>query len=369
MKHNISVILILIFTLLFACGCQQNGFELSSGGNTAFSYSKDIFAMNTFMTVKAYGPEAEDAVNKCTSLLSELDSQLSATKVNSKIYKVNNRTDNGVLDAPANIIAGSLKLSELTEGTFDITVYPLVKAWGFTTGTYRVPDDSEVTELLGHIGYKKMSLTPDYAAGVYRVNFDDDIMQIDLGAIARGYAGDRIKELLLSKGITSAYCDLGGTMLLMGTDNSSLYGTTGSGEYREETSWNVSIKDPKDPTSTVGTLLVKDKFISNSNIHEQSFESDGKVYGHIIDPFTGYPADSGLSSVTVVSEKGAESDVLSTALCVMGFERARKFWADKVLDFEAVFITDDGRILVTEGIAEDYKASPGKKFSIVKNTD
>ena len=173
-------------------------------------------------------------------------------------------------------------------------------------------------------------------------------MMIDAGAIAKGYASDAVADIFRSYGITSGLISLGGNVCAFGSK------TDGS-------DWNIAIQDPSspsDPNAYAGIIRCSDAFLITSGSYQRYFTENGKRYCHIIDPSTGYPADNGLSSVTVVSSSGTEGDALSTALYVMGLERASEFWRNCTdLSFEAVFITQEGKIYVTEGIADDFESS------------
>ncbi len=181
-----------------------------------------------------------------------------------------------------------------------------------------------------------------------KVTFADEQMMIDAGAIAKGYASDAVADIFHSYGITSGLISLGGNVCAFGSK------TDGS-------DWNIAIQDPSspsDPNAYAGIIRCSDAFLITSGSYQRYFTENGKRYCHIIDPSTGYPADNGLSSVTVVSSSGTEGDALSTALYVMGLERASEFWRNCTdLSFEAVFITQEGKIYVTEGIADDFESS------------
>ena len=166
-------------------------------------------------------------------------------------------------------------------------------------------------------------------------------MKIDLGGIAKGYTSARIRDIFKKNGIESGLVNLGGNVQALGTK------TDGN-------NWRVAVQSPDDTEDYLGVLSIRDKAVITSGGYERYFEQDGVTYHHIIDPKTGYPAESGLSSVTIVSDDGTLADGLSTALFIMGKDKAESFWRAHSDKFEAVLVTDDGTIYVTEGLKGSF---------------
>lgn len=332
-----------------SAGAQPDGGLSSADGellqgvgthNEDGSFSQDVFAMDTYMNLKAYGDGAETAVKEAASKLYALDQELSVTNPDSDIAKLNSRSSSTVSEETFDILKQSEKFSRITGGSFDITVYPVVRAWGFTTQEYRVPEDSEIADLLTHVGYDRITLNDADCS----VTFGDDSMELDTGAIAKGYAAQTVHDIMVKNGVTSAIISLGGTVCALGSKENG-------------NDWAVGIADPFDTSTTIATIKVSDKFLVTSGSYERFFERDGKTYHHIIDPFAGKPADSGLASVTIVSEDGTASDALSTALFVMGADMGSDFWRScKDVDFEVVFVTTDNEIIATEGLKDRISA-------------
>ena len=224
---------------------------------------------------------------------------------------------------------------------FDPTLAPMLDAWGFTKDERRVPSADELKELLSHTGCGKVAL--EKTADGWTVTLLDGA-QLDLGGIAKGYAADLLRAQLEKEGVTSATLDLGGDVFVMGrkTDGSD---------------WRIAVKDPADTESYLGIVSAADKFIVTSGVYERYFEENGVRYHHILDPKTGCPAESGLVSVTVLCENGAWADALSTACFVLGPDGAlalRDDLADQGTDFELILVTDDGRVLYTDGLADAF---------------
>ena len=165
-------------------------------------------------------------------------------------------------------------------------------------------------------------------------------MAVDLGGVAKGYTSDAVTELLKKEGVTSGIISLGGNISAIGTKP-------------DEKKWKVAVENPLDVNDYVGILEVEDCSVITSGGYQRFFEENGKRYHHIIDSNTGYPADKGLLSVTIISNDGAKADGLSTALFVMGFDEAVKIWRNSD-DFEVVFVTEDGKVIATEGAASIF---------------
>ena len=227
----------------------------------------------------------------------------------------------------------SLRISDLTNGALDCTMYPVLTAWGFTTSNYNIPTDTELANLLKNTGYEKVNLDGNSIA------IPED-MQIDLGAVGKGDTGDRIVDILQENGIESALLDLGGNIQTIGTKP-------------DGTQWKLGLRSPFDEGS-FATLEVSDCAVITSGGYERYFVGDdGETYWHILDPATGKPAHSGLVSVTIVGKEGRLCDALSTSLFVMGLDKAKELWEQRD-DFEMVLVSEEGVIYLTEGLEENF---------------
>ena len=214
------------------------------------------------------------------------------------------------------------------------------------SGEYRIPDNEEIKELLLHTGIENININEDNS-----VVFAQQGMGIDLGGIGKGYAGQRVHDILAENGVSSALMELGGNICLLGTKpDGSL--------------WRVAIMSPFDTSDRVGVIEAKDVSIVTSGGYQRYFEEDGTTYHHIIDPSTGFPADSGLMSVTIVCSDGLLADALSTALFVMGEDEACRFWRENG-GFEMLLVTDDGRIVISSGIEDSFQPEDGYTTEVV----
>ncbi len=308
--------------------------------------SKDIFAMDTYMTVTAYGKNAENGVNKAVDEINRLETVLSAEKQESDIYKLN-ETGSGTLSADTkNIVSKALEINKTTNGAFDISIYPLMVKWGFTTQKYNVPSKNEISKLLKDVDSSKIIF--DEKSGNIKLK---ENMKIDLGGIAKGYTSNRVMQIFKECGVKSGLVSLGGNVQALGTKT-------------DGTAWQIAIENPDKSSDYIGVVSVKDKAVITSGGYERYFEKNGKTYHHILDPETGYPAESGLKSVTIVSDDGTLADALSTSLFVMGKEKALDYWREHKNEFDTVLVEDNGDITITGGLEKIFKSN--FKFDTVK---
>ena len=309
-----------------------------------------VIAMDTVMIFTTYGEKSTHADYLSEDEARRLESLLSRTDSGSVVYQLNHAGGLGldVGEEVCGLMAAAEEYTMATDGAFDITIAPVASAWGFTEEKNRVPSQAELDELLTLVGPEHITLADDAAALTPGT-------QIDLGGIAKGYASDRMAEILKENNIPRATMSLGGNVLAWG-------------DRPDGSPWRVGIQDPKDPNNAnafAGMLELTDAFAVTSGSYQRFFEENGKIYHHIIDPATGYPAENGLTSVTVVADcdhdavdgkpgAGTMCDALSTALFVMGEEKALDFWRSGVYDFDMVLVTEDGRVVITDGIAGEF---------------
>jgi len=329
----------LILLLALLCGC---GAEKDSAAAQELS-SIDIFAMDTFMNIRACGA-SDELLGEAARAVFELESLVSTTDSGSEIYALNRDGSAQLSERPAYILTRALELCELTGGALDISVYPIVRAWGFTAEEYRVPDSGEIAELLESVDYTRIELSADGAVSL------PEGMEIDLGSVAKGYTGDMLARMLSDAGIESAIFDLGGNIHTVGSKP-------------DGSDWRVAIQNPQGG-GIIGVVEVSDKAVVTSGGYERCFEdSDGNVWWHIMDPETGYPANSGLISVTVITDEGIYGDALSTALFIMGEEAAVEFWREQ-RNFEMALIDGGGNLLITPALEEAFTLSAGQSYAL-----
>ena len=323
-------------------------FLLSGCAGSDSKLTKTVLAMDTVMTLTIYGG-TEQHLEEAGQLIKELDDKLSATNDASETNRINSSGGIAaeVSDKMLYLTKQSIALGSSTNGALDVTLTPVIRAWGFLGGDYRVPDNAELESLLEKVDYSKIE------TGNGTVTLPKG-MEISFGAVAKGYAGDLLMELFSSQGIESAIVTLGGNVQALGLKP-------------DGSKWNVAVQDPFSD-GTLGMLQVDDKAVVTSGGYERYFEQDGETYWHIIDPATGRPANSGLVSVTIVCDSGVTADGLSTALFVMGLEEAIEYWKTNG-GFDAVLVTDDGSVYVTKGIADSIELAEGYEKLIINKTE
>ena len=327
--------------------CAAAAMMLCSCGSSE-KHQGSVFAMDTYMSLTAYGSSAEEGIKKASEKLNELDKLWSATESGSEIFAVNSSEGKpvSVSDETASVISFAKEMSSQTGGAFDITVYPIVEAWGFTTGEHSVPSEERLNELLEAVGSDKITVSGSeitLPAG----------SKLDLGAVAKGRAGDICVDLMKKCGVTSAVLDLGGNIRTLGTKP-------------DGSKWKIGLRDPFSE-GIYATLDVGETNIVTSGAYERFFEQDGKTYHHIIEPNTGRPAESGIASATVIGSEGRLCDALSTSLFVLGAEGAEQLYRSSH-DFDYILVTDSGEVIMSEGVSGLITFEPGfgEKVSVVK---
>ena len=327
MKRLLSLLLIAVLLL---SGCSVNPETLS------------FESMDTFMQVSLYGDKktAEAVQNE----ILRLEALFNANDPDSKVSELNQSgfvEDEDVFK----VLEGALKVSQSTDGALDPSVYPLVEEWGFISRDFHIPDKSTIDELLQHVDYTQIALN-------FNRTYIPEKMKLDLGAVAKGYAADRAKEILAEKEVKSAILNLGGTVAAVGTKP-------------DGSDWKVGISDPESTGGYFATVTLRDKIVATSGSYERFFEQDGKRYCHILDPKTGMSADSGVVSVSIISDNGLYCDALSTALFVMGAEKAQAYWKNQqdLPPFDYILLDDTGKVYVTAGV--ELTLTDKEKYEVV----
>ncbi|MBE6872475.1 MAG: FAD:protein FMN transferase [Ruminococcus albus] len=344
---EISRVLPMLMCLTLLTSCASDKAVSSTAADPNAKSSGSIFAMDTYITVTAYGENGDAGISAAKDEISRLEKMWSVTDENSEIYAVDHAgsAEMSISDETAELIEFALDMHERTGGALDISLYPVLCAWGFTTGEYRVPDDDEIEGLLARTGVEKIKLSGN------NITLPDG-MEIDLGAVAKGCAGDKAAAALKESGVECALLDLGGNIQTVGE-------TKPDGKK-----WKIGIRDPYGEGS-VATLEIGESAVITSGGYERYFEEDGVVYKHILDPKTGRPAESGLVSATAIGKEGRYCDSLSTSLYVLGAEGAEKLWRESG-DFDMVLIAEDGSFIITEGIEDSFALTVPAEMKVLK---
>lgn len=340
--------LILCSAVLSGCSAQTK-----SGENTAADSREPISAteikLNTVVTVTIYDSQDRDLLTKCMNLCDKYEKVFSRTSADSELYKLNHRkltpvegTEDTyqVSDDLAELISEGLDYSELSKGAFDIAIEPLTSLWDFTAEDPQVPEDSLIQAALPKCDYHNISVDKDKN----EITLKTDDTAIELGAIAKGYIADRLKDYLISQNVKSAIINLGGNVLCIGgkPDNSA---------------FKIGIQKPfADRSETIAVMDIRDKSVVSSGIYERCFEQDGILYHHLLNPKTGYPYDNGLIAVTIISDKSVDGDALSTTCFALGLEDGMKL-AESLDDVQAFFVTSDYEIHYTKDFRKKIKVT------------
>lgn len=302
-----------------------------------------MYALDTIINITVYDgnkqavKEAENEIKRLEELFSiSSDGDISCL----------NKSENGaeVSTQTADLLKKALKISNDTDGAFDITVYPAMHLWGFDSSNYYVPSDKELKEIKKLINYKAVSIDGNY------VSFSPN-MKLDLGAIAKGYIADRVCEILKENSVKSAIIDLGGNIRTVGLKNSK--------------NWTIGIKSPQiDSSDVFAKVNVGEINAVTSGAYQRYFEKDSVIYHHILDPLTAKPANTDISSVTVFDQDGAMCDAYSTAMFVMGTKKAINFAKQKGVDV-AILDKDMQKLYVTENINKNISVNKDIELIVI----
>lgn len=306
------------------------------------AFKKEIFSMDTVMSLTAYGKNGEAGLSAAENVINSMDTMLDPENDGSTVYALNNARGAAVPVSPqiADMLKTARTVYDRTDGALDLSIYPLVKLWGFVDEQYYVPTADEISAELKKLCFDKVDVLD--ADGAQSVTMPAGA-QISFGAVAKGCASDNAIAAMKAAGVTSAIMSLGGNVQTLGLKP-------------DGSNWNVAIQDPDNTGGYVGIVSVGETAVITSGNYQRYFERDGVRYCHIIDPATGAPARSGLNSATIVCESGTMADCLSTAMFILGADKALDYWRTYG-GFEMILITDDHRIICTEGLADSFTLS------------
>lgn len=331
-------ILVIIICILF-CGCQIKNDMAEI----------QMFAMDTFIDLKAQGENGEKALLEAEKEINRLEKLFSPTIEQSEIFAINQYAAKQTVTVSKDtfdLIEKAKEYCNITEGAFDITIAPVVKAWGFTEEVKRVPSDEEIQQKLQLVDNNKLHIDKQNST----VYLENENMSIDLGGIAKGYASNKVNEILKKNGVSSAVISLGGNVSV-------------TGKRPDGTKWRIAVQDPMNSEGYVGILNVEDTSVITSGVYQRFFEQNGKKYHHIIDTKTGKPTQNGLLSVTIVCDNGAMADALSTSVMVAGLQKGSELWR-KLNNFGMIVITDSNEMYISEDIEDIFEVSDDVEYTI-----
>jgi thiamine biosynthesis lipoprotein len=308
-------------------------------------------AMGTVMTHKAFGLHAEESLAAVCQELARIEGLLSRFLPDSEISRVNRsagiRHEKVSLET-YEVLSQAVEFSRSAPGCFDVTIAPLVALWHTAVASLAPPAASSIEQVLSLVNDRDLALD----AGQMTAGLRHMGQAVDLGGIGKGYAGDRILKVLKAFGISSAYSNLGGNVVTLG--------------YKPDgTPWTIGIQHPRQENRLIGSVSVVNQTVVTSGDYQRYFtDRQGKRYHHILDPTTGHPAESGLISVSIVTDKSVVADPLSTMVFVVGPERGRTLLRNYP-GTEAILVDTELQVYVTQGLRTRFQADKGIGVTIL----
>ncbi|MCI7603187.1 MAG: FAD:protein FMN transferase [Blautia massiliensis] len=350
---------VLVCPMLLFTGCGNiTDADTSTTGNEPISISS--IKLNTAVQITIYDSQDKALLDDCLALCDKYELVFSRTNEKSELYKLNHRKDTSDKDPNtdrqttpypvsgtadtwhisedlASLLSEGLDITRESDGAFDIAIAPLTSLWDFTAEDPKVPDDAAIQKALPLCSSDGVTIDGQ------DITLPSDDIQFDVGAIAKGYIADRLKDFLVKKGVKSAIINLGGNVLCIGSKP-------------DGTPFKIGIQKPfADRNETEAVMDITGKSVVSSGIYERCFKQGGKLYHHILNPKTGYPYDNSLISVTIISDQSVDGDALSTTCFALGLEDGLKFAEKKGV--QAVFITEDYKLHYTDGFRDEIRVT------------
>ena len=327
---RLALLLLCASMLLGLCAC----------GETRMS-QRQVFAMDTVMTLTAYGKNAERALNQAASVIQSMNDMLDPDLETSTTYAINHAQGGNVSVSGqvAKMLSTAYTVYKQSGGALDLSIYPVIQRWGFDNGHYYVPTDEELWVDLSRKAYDQMVLTSFPSSGSFAVSFPAGT-EISFGAVAKGCAADNAVAAMRNVGVTSGIISLGGNVQTLGLKP-------------DGSSWNIAVQDPNNTASFLGVVNVGETAVVTSGTYQRFFMQNGKKYHHLINPETGRPINNTLLSATIVCEDGTLADCLSTAMFVLGESKALNYWRTYG-GFDMILVNKDNQVICTKGLIEKF---------------
>ncbi len=321
---------LIFFAAVLVCGC--------TGKPKTIRQTE--LALGTVCSVSLFDSSKQALLPASFSLISQLENKISKNIQESEISKLNRSAGDSpvVLSEPVfQLLTMAQKYSILSEGMFDVTIDPVVELWGIGTDHASVPGRASLEHALSLVDYRRIELDPVKSSAF----LPEKEQAVDLGAIAKGYIADQVKDLLVSGGADGGIIDLGGNILAFG-------------RKPDGSDFRIGIQDPFGGRgSAIGVVTMREGSLVTSGIYERFFEQDGKKYHHIFDVRTGFPVENNLAGVSVVTRESAAGDALSTAIFALGLDKGMAL-VEKTGDVEAIFITKDKEVYISSGLKDSF---------------
>lgn len=307
------------------------------GNNKKDYISREFYSLGILNQLKVSGRNANKAIDESIGKLCEIDEKMSVFKENSEISKINQyagKQAQKVSEDTYYVIEKAVKYCSLLKGSFDITIRPIVALWGIGKQEARVPTISEIKEKCKVVNYKDIVIDKNNSS----ILLKNEKQEIDVGGIAKGYAADEVRDIMIKNNIKSALINLGGNIFVIGSKD-------------DGTAWTVGIQNPfKKRGKFALNISVIKKSVVTSGSYERYFEVGGKKFHHIINPSTGYPSESDIISATIISDNSIDGDGLSTGVYIMGVQKAMKL-IEEIKGIDAIFITENKEVYITSGLS------------------
>ncbi|MGL4773072.1 MAG: FAD:protein FMN transferase [Clostridium sp.] len=341
-RKAITIALILLMSLsIISCG--------NKNSKPITPLRKTNYFMGTVVTISLYDKQDENIINKAFDKVSEIENTVSINKTGTELDKVNDNAGISpvkVSDITYDIVKKGLYYSELTNGSFDVTIGNLVKLWSIGLPEAKLPIQTEINDAIKHVNYKNLVLNDEDKS----IFLKEKGMMIDLGSIAKGYTADEISKVLKAEGVNSAIIDLGGNVLTLG-------------EKSTNTPWVIGIQNPSESRGEiVGSVSIGQKSVVTSGVYERYLEVNGTRYHHLLSPSDGYPFDNEIAGVSIISDYSIDGDALSTSVFSMGVEKGLEF-INSINNVDAIFVTKDNKIYLSNG-AKEFFTLTNKDFTL-----
>lgn len=350
-KKKTFLVLGLLFFLLTAAACSDSKKDTAVKINKD-PYSEEQFLIGTYVQVRIYDDGKKEVLNKAFDRVKELGDKITVNQKGSEIDAINDQAGIKpvkVSDDIYPLLKQAYEYSKDSNGGFDMAIGSITQLWHIGFDDARKPSQAEIDQALKLVDYHKVKFD-DKEQTVY---LEEKGMQLDLGAIAKGYITDEVVKVLKDNGVTTAIVDLGGNVYVLGH---SPRGT--------DMDWTVGIQDPNKARNTVlGTIPESNKTLVTSGIYERFLEVDGQKYHHLFDPKTGYPFDNDIAGVTIITKKSIDGDGLSTAVFSMGVKQGLEY-VEGLKDVDAIFVTKEDKVYVSKDIEKVFEIGKDSGYTM-----
>lgn len=335
MKIRLGLVMIM---LMLCVGCKSSINAEKIVADKAVTENE--FLIDTIVSITLYGDDSK-YMGEMFQLVKKYDQILNSHDKDSEIFAINSRENSNMSIEIRELIERSMYYSKLTDGLYDITIAPLVDLWDIANEPTSIPTEMEITDALKLVGYNNIELNEN------EINFKKENIKLDLGGIAKGFIADRMIDYLKEKNVKHGVISLGGNIYVLG-------------EKETGVDFRIAVQDPDEVRGgRIGVLSASNVSIVTSGIYERFVEIEGVKYHHMLNPYTGYPENNELKSVTIVSQNSMDGDALSTSTFLLGLDDGWKL-INSLDEIEAIFITKDENVYVTTGLEKSFKLDNSK---------